>query len=190
MPSPTPVDWHQIRRLYVDGDEPVAAIARRFGLAPKRIYDHARKQDWPRRSARSAIEPAPSPTSKVEAPDPNPPTLPTGLAARRTLVRRLYRAIDTKLKIMEQRMEKELASSRTPQSSSADHERDTRAIATLIKTLESVTELEVGLDRPADGSPRARNASAAPDARTLADEADRFRRELAERLHRLTRTGN
>jgi hypothetical protein len=187
MPRSTPVDWHQIRRLYVDGDEPVAAIARQFGLAPKRIYDHARKCSWPRRSQRTD-RPIPQASADGEAePEAPAPSLPSGIAARRALVRRLYRAIDTKLKVMELRMEKELVPSRKVKSSSADHERDTRAIATLIKTLESVTELEVGLDRPTDGSPSANHNT--PDARALADEADRFRRELAERLQRLTRSG-
>lgn len=182
MPSPPRVDWHEIRRLYVDSDEPVAAIARRLGVAPRAIYDRARKDDWPRRADRGK---PPCVPPETQAPPLVTAGVPAGLAQRRALVRRLYRAIDTKLKVMELRMEKELTSSSKPAPSSADHERDTRAIATLIKTLESVTELEIGLDRAAGGSPA--NAAAGPDdARAIADEADRFRRELAERLQRLT----
>ena len=82
-------------------------------------------------------------------------------------------------------MQKELANGSKTTPSSADHERDTRAISTLIKTLESVTELEIGLDRAA-GKVTGSVASSPDDARALADEADRFRRELAQRLQRLT----
>jgi transposase-like protein len=182
MPSPPRVDWPEIRRFYADSNEPVAAIARRLGVAPRAIYDRARKDGWPRRADRRKPPDAPS---QPEAPPLAMVDVPAGLAQRRALVRRLYRAIDTKLKVMELRMEKELTSSSKPVPSSADHERDTRAIATLIKTLESVTELEIGLDR-ASGETTG-NAAAGPDnARALADEADRFRRELAERLQRLT----
>lgn len=187
MPSPPRVDWREIRRLYVDSSDPVAAIARRFGLAPRRIYDHARKDGWPRRGVRGKPSPTASIADVIEQPTLSALAAapPSALSQRRALVRRLYRAIDTKLKVMELRMEKELSSSTKTVPSSADHERDTRAIATLIKTLESVTELEIGLDRPADGSPGAASV-VAPDERALADEAERFRRELAERLQRLT----
>ena len=182
MPSLLRVDWHEIRRLYVDSDEPVAAIASRSGVAPRALYDRARKDGWPRRIDRAKSPAAPSET---QSPPPATVGVPAGLAQRRALVRRIYRAIDTKLKVMELRMEKELTASTKPAPSSADHERDTRAIATLIKTLESVTELEIGLDRAAGET--AANTDAGPeDARALADEADRFRRELAQRLQRLT----
>ena len=60
-----------------------------------------------------------------------------------------------------------------------DHERETRSIGALIDNLEKITEMEAGLGKSA-GKPGA--AIAATD---LADEADRCRRELADRLARI-----
>ena len=95
---------------------------------------------------------------------------------KRALVRRLYRAIDTKLRQMEARMRSDLDKPDGGTASAADHERDARAIGTLIKSLERIAELE---------STAAKSTGASDDARALADEADRLRSELAERLQRL-----
>ena len=117
------------------------------------------------------------------------------IASRRALVQRLYAVIDAKLSLLEQRFANEmtiLANGKgKATSSSADHERDTRAIGTLIKNLEHVTEYDdghFGTAAPgAAGANKLKGAaaqSASLAATRLADEADRKRRELAERLQR------
>lgn len=76
---------------------------------------------------------------------------------------------------------------RPAETSAADHERDTRAIGALIGNLSRVTEIEADLERiPGAAAPAADRAKEQAD-RQLADEAERFRREVAERLARLVR---
>ncbi len=100
-------------------------------------------------------------------------------AARRRLLERLVVAISMKLEQLERRMSIDLASDE--EMTATDHERETRAIGALIDNLEKIRELETGLV-PSTGK-------SGPAATTdLADEADRCRRELAERLSRLVET--
>ena len=102
---------------------------------------------------------------------------------RRQLINRLYRAIDTKLKLMERRMHSEInaieqgAPDDPSGQTAADHERETRAFGALVKTINSVRQMQAELEDLATGTP---SASAA-DARLAAD-ADRYRRDIAERL--------
>jgi hypothetical protein len=197
-------DWSGIRRLYVAGALPLARIAERHGISVQRIARRARRDGWPPRPrpAPGAREgPPPKPGAKKTAAAPSrqraPPRTPqpaaergtdpstaTSLKARRALVRRLYKAIDTKLKQMERRMAHDIAAQDgTSDTTAADHERDTRAIGALIANLSRVTEIEADLERlPGSASP----ASSQGD-RQLADEAERFRRDVAERLARLVR---
>jgi hypothetical protein len=59
-----------------------------------------------------------------------------------------------------------------------DRERDARAVASLVRSLDKMTEIAADLDRTSGGQPKSTDA----DADELFAEADRFRRELAERL--------
>ncbi len=68
-------------------------------------------------------------------------------------------------------------------TTAADHERDTRAIGTLIANLSRVTEIEADLER----LPGSASLADQQGDRQLAEEAERFRREVAERLARLVR---
>ena len=91
-------------------------------------------------------------------------------ASQRAVIGRLYRAISLKLEHMEKRMAS--GESRSAQ----DEERESRALATLINNFEKVTEAVAGLDKDGD--------AARKPGRTGAD-AERMRREIAERLERL-----
>jgi hypothetical protein len=81
---------------------------------------------------------------------------------------------------MERRMEKQMANLETNNADlpSADHERDARAFGTMIKNIDQVKEMQADLDRVAGGQP-----ATAADAELFA-EADRFRRDIAQRLAR------
>jgi len=194
-------DWQEVRRLYVAGALTLASIAERHGVSVQRITRRARGDGWPERSRRTsgAREGPPrrsngkSTRSSTQTPSvarsPSPKrrgaaaeATTTSLKARRTLVRRLYKAIDTKLKQMERRMAHDMATKdRNPDTTAADHERDTRAIGTLIANLSRVTEIEADLER----LPGSASLADQHGDRQLADEAERFRREVAERLARL-----
>ncbi len=198
-------DWQEVRRLYVAGALSLARIAERHGVSVQRITRRARNDGWPARSRRtSGAREGPSrrssgkssvtrdrTQSRSVAGSPSPKrrgaaaaATTTSLKARRTLVRRLYKAIDTKLKQMERRMAHDMATKDgNSDTTAADHERDTRAIGTLIANLSRVTEIEADLER----LPGSASLTDQQGDRQLADEAERFRREVAERLARLVR---
>lgn len=101
--------------------------------------------------------------------EPEEQELSSALPTRKALIGRLYRAISLKLEHMETRMASgELRSAQ-------DEERESRALATLINNFEKVTEAVAELDK--DGTGRRRAGAGA--------DAERMRREIAERLERL-----
>ena len=151
-------DWNGIERLCRETTLPLREISRMMNVPLSTLYGRVAEFGW-----RSGA-------------DARAPRIST-VTARRTLVRRFYKAIDTKPRQMELRMAKEIAKGEGS-STAADHERDTRAIGGLINQLGKISEFESDLDRPA--GPRD-DASAA----RLAEEAERYRRALAERLERL-----
>ena len=117
-----------------------------------------------------STEPASTNAADGSSPIPSP-------AARRRLLERLVAAISMKLEQLERRIGSDLASGQD--SSTTDHDRETRTIGALIDNLDKLRELEAGYANPTGKS----GAGAATT--DLADEAERCRRELAERLSRL-----
>lgn len=95
-------------------------------------------------------------------------------AGRAALVQRLFRAIETELTIIEERMQDR--ETRSP----ADSERDTRSIGALIRNLEKLTEF--------DGQLKGGGDKSGGVAGITADEADRIRRDLAARIERLIKS--
>lgn len=170
-------------------------LSRRFASAPPPVTSskakvHPRPRAKPAGRKTKAAPAAPAGSKRRAAPA-------TARAVRRQLIARLYRAIDTKLKLMERRMNSEIdaidsggalpatddpttAGART----SADHERETRAFGALVKTINSVRQMQAELDTLANAH-TAHTASSVPpsaaDARLAAD-AERYRRDIAERL--------
>ena len=128
--------------------------------------------------AAPAAPAVPSPLTIIK-PKPQRPAS-SGISQRRRLLDRLVAAISLKLEQLERRMAQDLETiERGEAATSTDHERETRAIGALIDNLGKVTEMETGLDRSAG---RGKSNIATSD---IAGEADRFRRELAERLARI-----
>jgi hypothetical protein len=209
------LDWAQIRYRYEETQDAVADICRDSGITERELAGARKKWKWrrkhPRRFPPLRSAPVPSRGGGEEAevncesaemqggepelsatqdafrsapgdrPAPaSPPAIPRRLlatpAARRRLLERLVAAISMKLEQLERRMSIDLA--KGEDTSATDHERETRAIGALIDNLEKIRELESGL---------AQNIGKSGSAATtdLADEADRCRRELAERLSRL-----
>lgn len=153
-------DWNGIEQLCRETTLPLREISRMMNVPLSTLYGRVAEFGW--RSGADARAP------RIGA---------STVTARRTLVRRFYKAIDTKLRQMELRMANEIAKGEGT-STAADHERDTRAIGGLINQLGKISEFEADLDRPAGSRD---DASAA----RLAEEAERYRRALAERLERL-----
>ena len=159
--------WGEARALYEEQGLSPKAIAARFKLHHRTVTQRAKLERW--------LRPESDPSSKRAAASFEALTV----AARRALVQRLYKAIDTKLKLMERRMLKQMVNlGKGSDLPSADHERDARALGTIIKTIDQVKEMQADLDRVAGGQP------ATPADAELFAEAERFRREIAERLAR------
>ncbi len=187
-----PSEWEEVVRR-VRGGETIAALAREFGVHPSSISRRlpkakkpaAPRPGAPKRSAGAAPATACKGRAGAEARTPRAaPRARSPLVVRRQLIGRLYRAIDTKLKLMERRMNSEITAldagngdDGASNLTAADHERETRAFGALVKTINSVRQMQAELDQLAIANP---NTTAA-DARLAAD-ADRYRRDIAERL--------
>lgn len=158
--------WAQIERAYVESDESVVVIARRFGIASRRIYERMRAKGVPLRSqARRQEIGGLAAAALVAAADPTK-------AARDVLIRRLYRAIGKKLEQLEDRMDK---SDGAPPDVS---EQQTRELNAAVSAFEKVTEVHTDADK----------ARAAVDRNivlTSRADVERLRTELAQRLHRV-----
>jgi hypothetical protein len=144
-------DWAEIRRLYEERhDLHVTAICERMGVKITTLRWRARNHGW--RLRREAVQ--------AKAP-----------ARPRTVLDRLYKAIELKVKQLEDNM------SQDGPKSPADAERETRTIGSLIRNVEKVTELKGELDRTG-AEPQLRSQRLTPE------DTERVCRELAERILR------
>ena len=216
---PDPSVWEDIRRAYADQNIRTCEIRKIYGITQREIDKRVIAEDWPRRldaiqlavarKAALAADTEATPTTTPATSCPLPATSPTPAASqkrkptpiayRRAIVQRLYAVIDAKLSLLERRFARDMANLETGKGkavTSADNERDIRAIGTMIKTLEQMTDYDHGTD-PGKSIGRSGTASllsgaaaksAALAATQLADEADRLRRELGERLQRFVDT--
>jgi hypothetical protein len=161
--------WAEARRLHEAVGLSIAEIATRFGVQPSTVRRRALAESW---------APAAKPVAPARKTSPRA-RKPRSAVGRRELVQRLYAAMDTKLTLMERRMQAQMKNlSKGEDLTSADHERDARAFGAMIKNIAQVKEMQADLDRVAGGQP-----ATAADSELFA-EADRFRREIAERLAR------
>ena len=157
--------WAEVRRLYGLGDVTCGALAAQFGVSPKTIQGRAKREGWETApESPEGDKPAVKKRRRVYATLPTPGT-------RRKMIGRLYRAISLKLEHMEARMAS--GESRSAQ----DEERESRALGAMIRNFEKVTEVVADLDRSEGARPK--------DAAAVTADAERMRREIAERLGRL-----
>lgn len=191
-------DWAAIRRRYEETQDRIQDICADAALDRSRFETRRKRERWRRQNPRpfpaprkdaaqpaaeAALPPADkAPAGSVPVPASRiPGRLLATPAARRRLLDRLVAAIDMKLEQLERRMTNDLAAGED--ATATDHEREARAIGALIDNLDKITEIETGLASPSGKS------GAAATASDLADEADRCRRELADRLHRIVQAG-
>ena len=153
-------EWRQVEHAYLNTAETIVTIAQRFGVAPVTIRNRRKQMGWRPRRPRAIKNLHSNGTEKA--------------AIKAALVARFYRLLNRKLEQMETDMT--TSSERT----SADHEREIRALGTLIRNFEKVMglEQESGNDGKQDRTGPAREA-----------EAEAIRRELAERIVKLGQTG-
>jgi predicted transcriptional regulator len=159
--------WAEAARLRQEGAS-YRLVARALGITPSAVRQHAQKHGWP------GCAPPSARTLRKRS------FIGASMAQRRRLIRRLYDAIDVRLTLMEQRMQQQLAILQTDGAPAApgENEREARAIGTLIRNLDKVTEYAAALEADARGGSTIAAAA-------LASEADAFRRDIAERIAKL-----
>jgi hypothetical protein len=172
--------WAAIRLAYETTGEPVQAIAHRFGTGKDRIYKQAHREKWLKRSERKLISldaVPPPPVVRIEEPlaaEPMP-VVPSDserpAETHEQRLERLHRIIDRLLIKLERTM------ANNPNMTPQDQEKTARAVTQTVTAMERVTELAntQGKVPETDGGQSHERA-----------EADRMRREIAERLERLS----
>lgn len=152
-------DWVAIRQLYEGTRTPLSDIATSHNVSLSAIKRRRLAEGWQKRSAKKSSE-TPKLAKQSEAAD------------RSQLISRLLRIIDRNLELLEMRIQTE------DPGTAADRERETRAIGTLTRTIEKLTELQSQSD--------ARTSSTKLSfGNSDEDEAVRLRLEIAERILRL-----
>ncbi len=150
----------EIERLYREGKVTLAEIGLRFNRAPTGISRLARAHGWPMRW--EAMGRAPR-VRRLSTPK-----------ARALLVHKLCDAITAKLEQMEKGM-------KSGELSSADFERDAKAVASMIGGMEKVAATSTD----ADEERRPKSATGDPGESSGANEAERLHREIIERFERI-----
>jgi hypothetical protein len=181
--------WAEARRMRMQGT-PFKTLAQRFGISQKALRTLSSRHGWPSPQATVHAGSALNPVSYGSR-------LPQSTNhVRRLLARRLFRILDIELTLMELRMKKSLdEADASGKASAAGSSKpvgvgavDVPRLESIIKTINSVTELE------ADTDPRSRSGAKLADGgksqsgaagHATPSEADVFRREIAERVEKL-----
>lgn len=199
--------WEDIRVAYETTSETVVEIAARHGIHRSTILKHAKANAWTLRPSGTAglliigAKRAAGITSSAamltelrsrsktsrtrgKATAPPSPALPRRSRSKkstggsethqRAIIERIYDVTDAKLAAIESRIMS--ATVLKP----ADAERESREIASILKTIEKLKELSDAFARPSDGRSAGKPADAA-----LANDAERLRQDLADRFARL-----
>jgi hypothetical protein len=160
------IDWPAIRCAYEASDEPLAEIGLRFGVSRQRIQGAAKREGW-RRPLEGIDGAALAVAEGAEG------------AARRRIVARLFKALDEKMRQIEDRIAKAVAGGE--QQSAADAERDARALSALAGLYAKL----VALDEAAKAQSTDKGTGPSKLSSGAAGDADGLREDLARRLRLL-----
>lgn len=159
----------------------IRRIAEKHVVTEGTLRHRIKAWGWVRVAPTQRVKPGP----KLKRPEPCYGTGPNAQALyRKRIVARLFRVLDHKMRLLEERMANEVREGATLQSA-ADTERDVRSFGSLMQIYAKLA----ALDDAARGAMGAEQGSAAEGART-SDDADQLRRDLALRLERLNQAGN
>ncbi|MDQ0317845.1 hypothetical protein [Amorphus orientalis] len=163
-------DWAAIRVAFEAGEWSQRKIAESYGVSESGLRTRADREGWDR-SRRPKLGPAAAKRARPMPAGPNPTTRKVGRPAGRTpgeraaMVGRLYRVFEARIAALEARFDPE---------ATIDTERDTKVLAALARTLDTL----IALDRKA----RSEGAEAPAGEN---DDIDALRQDLARRLDRL-----
>jgi hypothetical protein len=155
--------WAEIRRLYAESDEPVRVLAARFGVSQGAIFARRAVEGWPRRRERSRGDGAEGGAKRRKM------SASRAEFRHQTLIRRLYTAIDLRLRHMEKRMREGETLPAT------EEEREARGVSSLVRSLEKALQIDPTPEKP--------RAGGGANGKFGAD-TERRRHEIAERLER------
>lgn len=124
--------WAEIRRAYEAGDETVSSLAARLRVSEGAIYRRARRDGWARRSKKNkgaGETGGKSGSSRQSAGRIRKPGKGRGGSSpSASLIKRLYNAINAKLKRLEARMQTD------HEITAAESERETRELGSMIRS--------------------------------------------------------
>ena len=184
-PFAPPRDWDALRRAYEAYTGELVDLAAENNITEKTLRRYAKDKEWVRCGS----------TKPVATPDPLPVTVDSAIAAlecatdpvvvvpfhftaemRAELFRRVYALVLRKFDQLE------ICMSTDETIPTADHERETRIIGTLLRSV----ELADDVNRAGGAAPNSSNAAksgAKPEDRRI--DPEHLRRELAARIHKL-----
>lgn len=179
--------WAAVRTAYEDTPEPVPRILARFQLQKQHLYDRIARENWLMRSKRIVTSAADVPPPVALARQTDRTALrsvpATGEGSNRPIDRerpvqshaermeRLYRIIDRLLETMESNVV------HNPNMTAQEQERAAKAVTSTMTAMERLAEISDPKKAPETSDGGKTNDSA---------EAERMRREIAERLERLS----
>ena len=171
-----PRDWAALKRAYENHLGPLEPLAAANNIAAKTLRSYASAKKWTRLFPDEAMQPV-ARGPAAEMPVVSNPLIPASSQAPtvRVLGKRLIAAVALKLHKMETDM------SASEPLSPIDHERHTRALGTMAKSLEKLND--IGREQQSGGRSGTPKPAAAPEA--AANDEDKLRRELAARIKRL-----
>ncbi len=166
----------RIRRLYFEKRMGIAPIAALTGYSLYAVEKLVKAKGW--NVARAAMKRGASSSLSDDDTDDALPEVPATASPPKTttegeLVQRLYNAIDETLAEIEK-------PARSNAKSGGEYDRKTRAISSMVRSLEKVLEIKVNQAKANDQS----GGAAAEKVRV---DAEQLRRDIAERLERLQR---
>jgi hypothetical protein len=177
--------WAAVRVAYEDTAEPVTRILVRFGIQRHQLYDQIALENWRMRAtgilmSAADVPPPPTPplpparseTAVDETADDGPVAdIDRPVQSHAERMERLYRIIDRLLEKMESNVVK------NPNMTAQEQERAARALTSTMTAMERMTDIADPKKAPETSDGGKNNDSA---------EAERMRREIAERLERLS----
>jgi hypothetical protein len=162
------IDWAAVWHDYVHGDMSLDRIAWKHRTTDATLRKRAKAGGWVR-----LVGTTPLPRGRRAGPrGAEPPSAEEKRRAR--MVKRLFAVLDAKITALEARMNQ----GDDGVQSAADAERDARSLTALARLYAKLVEMdEAGL-------------AGSQDQMKDGDDADRLRRDLADRLGRLERSGD
>jgi hypothetical protein len=169
-------DWAPVRDDFLYSGMAQRRIAWKYGMTENTLRQRRRAEGWERVVPVQRLPTHPRPALR----DGEPPT-PTA-KRRGRMVRRLFAVLDTKIAELEARMTGEDRA-----QSAADAERDARALTALARLYAKLVEMDEGGAAAGAGG---RAGTGSQRTEKDGDDADRLRRDLADRLARLAFPGD